>query len=197
VANVSPFFGPYVVTQPFMPGPGWLEPGHTGVDVVLQDGETISSGFTSGVLEERRNVGGFGNEAIIHLANGGELIFGHLARFLRGPGPIGAGTAFGLEGSSGYSTGKHVHFEEDVAGKPVNPTAALVSGYIGALPSAPGAITPILLTSPDPNATDPGAGVKAVADALTAGGFDAGQFLQTQVVALAVAAVVLIAVFKK
>jgi Peptidase family M23 len=149
------------------------------------------------VLEERQNVGGFGNEAILHVGNGVDLIFGHLARFLRGPGPITAGTLFGVEGSTGYSTGTHLHFEEDVAGKPVNPMNALMSGYVGALPSAPGAITPISLTSPDPNTTDPSAGIKTVADIVTAGGFDIGQFLQTQVVALAVAAVVLIAVFKK
>jgi hypothetical protein len=70
------------------------------------------------------------------------------------------------------------------------------AGYVGALPSAPGAITPISLTSPAP-AADPSAGIKTVADLITAGSLNTGQFLQSQVVALAVAAVVLLVLFKK
>ena len=54
---------------------------------------------------------------------------GHLNQILVKPGDrVSQGSAIGLEGSTGNSTGPHVHFEVRVNGTPVDPVSYLPSG---------------------------------------------------------------------
>jgi murein DD-endopeptidase MepM/ murein hydrolase activator NlpD len=75
---------------------------------------------------------GYGNHVVI--AHGGTLdtIYGHLDQIGVSPGDtVHRGQQIGLEGSTGYSTGPHLHFEVHVAGRLVDPGAYLVASLGG------------------------------------------------------------------
>jgi murein DD-endopeptidase MepM/ murein hydrolase activator NlpD len=58
------------------------------------------------------------------------VLYGHLEAFAAADGSaVAAGQVIGFEGSSGCSSGSHLHFEVDMHGKPVNPCALLPEGY--------------------------------------------------------------------
>jgi murein DD-endopeptidase MepM/ murein hydrolase activator NlpD len=66
--------------------------------------------------------GGFGRE--VQIAHGGGItsIYGHMSEIVAQPGSlVRAGQVIGYVGSSGLSTGPHVHFEVRQGGQPVNP----------------------------------------------------------------------------
>jgi murein DD-endopeptidase MepM/ murein hydrolase activator NlpD len=68
------------------------------------------------------------------IAHGGTLdtIYGHLDQIGVSPGDtVHRGQQIGLEGSTGYSTGPHLHFEVHVAGRLVDPGAYLVASLGG------------------------------------------------------------------
>jgi murein DD-endopeptidase MepM/ murein hydrolase activator NlpD len=62
---------------------------------------------------------------IVH-AGGFTTLYGHLSSWAVGDGvQVDKDTVIGYEGSTGNSTGPHVHFEIDLAGMPVDPLAYL------------------------------------------------------------------------
>jgi murein DD-endopeptidase MepM/ murein hydrolase activator NlpD len=66
--------------------------------------------------------GGYGRE--VQIAHGGGLtsIYGHMSEIATQPGSfVRAGQLIGYVGSSGLSTGPHLHFEVRQSGQPVNP----------------------------------------------------------------------------
>ena len=69
---------------------------------------------------------GYGRYVIIVHAGGFDSLYGHLANWAIPDGTqVSKGTIIGYEGSTGASTGPHVHFEIDLAGMPVDPLAYL------------------------------------------------------------------------
>ena len=142
----SPWFaGAGQITQGWRPGPGAYEPDHTGIDVALPVGTPIVAAW-SGNLEERVDPSGFGNYEILHPdnASGVAIVLGHLAEYLVGPGHVSAGQAVGLSGSTGWSTGPHLHFQENIGapasgygGRDVNPYPALTAGAPAAVGGTP------------------------------------------------------------
>jgi hypothetical protein len=65
---------------------------------------------------------GYGNCVVIRHHNGIETLYGHLSARLVKPGdPVNAGQIIGLGGSTGHSTGPHLHFETRFMGKAFNP----------------------------------------------------------------------------
>ena len=72
---------------------------------------------------------GYGNYVVLGHANGVTTLYGHLNQILVRPGDqVKQGDTLGLEGSTGYSTGPHVHFEVRLNGVPVDPLNYLPAG---------------------------------------------------------------------
>jgi len=72
---------------------------------------------------------GYGNYVVLAHRNGVATLYGHLAASLVKPGDsVVQGQPIGLEGSTGNSTGPHLHFEMRVSGQPVDPRPFLPPG---------------------------------------------------------------------
>jgi len=70
--------------------------------------------------------GGYGNATVIDHGGGMATLYGHQSRLGVTPGQhVTAGQIIGYIGSTGYSTGPHLHFEVRLAGNPVNPAPYL------------------------------------------------------------------------
>lgn len=94
---------------------------HRGVDIDLQRGDPVHAAF-DGMVRFAANSGGFGNVVIVRHYNGLETVYAHLWRIKVKPGDIVlAGQVLGLGGSTGHSTGTHLHFETRFRGVAVNP----------------------------------------------------------------------------
>ncbi|HEY0441083.1 MAG TPA: M23 family metallopeptidase, partial [Xanthobacteraceae bacterium] len=96
---------------------------HTGVDWSAPRGTPIfASG--SGVVERAGWEGGYGKQVRIRHAYGYETAYGHMTAFARGIAPgskVRQGQVIGYVGSTGLSTGAHVHYEILVNGRFVDP----------------------------------------------------------------------------
>ncbi|MCE3281059.1 MAG: LysM peptidoglycan-binding protein [Bacteroidetes bacterium] len=111
-----PFNGP--VTSGF----GWRDSTqHNGIDIDLNKGDKVSASF-DGMVRIAKKSGGFGNVVIIRHYNGLETVYAHLSKIKVKPGQVVvAGQIIGLGGSTGHSTGSHLHFEVRFKGVPINP----------------------------------------------------------------------------
>ncbi|STZ76991.1 M23 family metallopeptidase [Bergeriella denitrificans] len=98
---------------------------HTGIDYAAPSGTPIKAA-ADGVLTFKGWRGGYGNTVIIRHSNGVETLYGHMSAFSTAGGNVRAGEIIGYVGSTGQSTGPHLHYEARVNGQPVNPaTVAL------------------------------------------------------------------------
>ena len=95
---------------------------HQGVDIPLSVGEPIYAAFNGKVRYARYNTGGYGNLVIIRHDNGLETYYGHLSERMVEPNQwVEAGQIIGLGGSTGRSTGPHLHFETRYYGQSFDP----------------------------------------------------------------------------
>ena len=95
---------------------------HQGVDLVLKAGEPIYATFSGRVRISQYNKGGYGNLVIIRHDNGLETFYGHLSERMVEPNQwVEAGQVIGLGGSTGRSTGPHLHFETRYYGQSFDP----------------------------------------------------------------------------
>ncbi len=94
---------------------------HAGVDLKLDKGDPVHAAF-DGVVRMSRYYAGYGNCVVIRHFNGIETLYGHLSeRNVEVDQPVKAGDVIGLGGSTGRSTGNHLHFETRFQGRPFNP----------------------------------------------------------------------------
>lgn len=85
---------------------------HHGMDINLHTGDTVVSAFDGVVRYAQFNKSGFGNCVIVRHLNGLETIYGHLSKIDVEPNQfVYSGQPIGLGGSTGHSTGPHLHFE--------------------------------------------------------------------------------------
>ena len=85
---------------------------HPGVDLTLNTGDAVRSVWDGVVRYARPNSGGYGNLVIIRHYNGLETYYAHLSRFkVKENDTIVSGELIGLGGSTGRSSGPHLHFE--------------------------------------------------------------------------------------
>lgn len=97
---------------------------HKGIDIGLYTGDAIYAAF-DGIVRAALPVnmtGGYGNVLVIRHLNGLETYYGHLSRFIVKSGDIvKAGELIGYGGSTGRSTGPHLHFETRYMGQAFDP----------------------------------------------------------------------------
>ena len=95
---------------------------HTGIDLPYPKGTPVYATF-DGKVRLSDYVGGYGNLVIIRHANGLETFYGHLSQRKVNAGDwVSAGDIIGLGGSTGRSTGPHLHFETRYRGAAFDPS---------------------------------------------------------------------------
>jgi len=98
---------------------------HKGLDIRGRYGEVVKSTASGRVVMAGRR-GGYGNCVVINHGNGFETYYGHLSRILIKVGQqVKAGDKIGKIGSTGRSTGPHLHYEVHRYGKIINPRSFL------------------------------------------------------------------------
>lgn len=125
--NVTQYFGcTDLLGEPYNPScksRHW----HTGIDIGGPGGAPIlaaDSGIVSFAGGDPRI--GYGNYIIITHGNGYSTLYGHLSGFtVRSGQTIRRGAVIGYEGSTGFSTGPHLHFEVRYNGSYLDPLAYL------------------------------------------------------------------------
>ncbi|KKB07565.1 hypothetical protein VE26_12645 [Devosia chinhatensis] len=96
---------------------------HTGVDLAAPTGTPIYAGG-DGTITYYKWQSGYGNKIEIQHVNGYETAYGHLSRFVDGIGigtQVRQGQLIGYVGSTGQSTGPHLHYEIKINGNLVDP----------------------------------------------------------------------------
>ena len=102
---------------------------HAGVDLGAAYGTPIVAAADGRVVSAGRR-GGYGNEVAIAHGDGMQTLYGHMSRIAAQAGEmVRRGQVIGYVGSTGLSTGPHLHFEVTKNGRPINPlTAKFASG---------------------------------------------------------------------
>jgi murein DD-endopeptidase MepM/ murein hydrolase activator NlpD len=119
----------FAVTQGFGPTTLVLEPPlgpyphfHTGVDLAAPLGAPVMATADGVVVAVGHGALGYGNYVVIAHGGGIATLYGHLLQTNATVGQrVVRGQVIGLEGSSGYSTGPHLHFELRVNNQVVDP----------------------------------------------------------------------------
>ena len=94
---------------------------HTGLDIGAASGTKILA-VADGVVKYASPMGTYGNLVIISHGNGIETYYAHCSRILVSVGQqVSSGDNIALVGSTGNSTGPHLHLEVRINGSPVNP----------------------------------------------------------------------------
>lgn len=116
------------ITSPF----GWrihpvtgIGTGHTGLDIGAGYGTNVYAA-ESGTVIMSQVYGGYGNAVVIDHGGGISTLYGHNSSLLVSEGQhVSRGQVIALCGSTGISTGPHVHFEVRIYGNPVDPMGYL------------------------------------------------------------------------
>jgi murein DD-endopeptidase MepM/ murein hydrolase activator NlpD len=124
------------ISQGFGPSTYWFEPAygsyphfHTGIDMVEPFGSPVYAADDGVVALVGSSSTGYGNYVVIAHSGGLDTLYGHLSTAVVTVGQVVTqGQPVGLEGSTGNSTGAHLHFELRINQKPVDPTPYLPPG---------------------------------------------------------------------
>lgn len=98
---------------------------HTGVDYAAPQGTRILAASAGQVIYRGRE-GGYGNTVILRHDNGIETLYAHMSAFIDGVdvgSRVNIGDTIGLVGSTGRSTGPHLHYEVRIGGQHINPAS--------------------------------------------------------------------------
>lgn len=105
-------------------GPRWGR-AHSGVDLGAPLGAPVQAA-AGGQVKSSGPAGAYGNLVVIEHPDGTETRYAHLSSLAVRPGDVVArGQSVGQVGSTGRSTGPHLHFEVRVAGQAVDPLTRL------------------------------------------------------------------------
>jgi len=128
-------------TPSIWPAHGWLtgtfggrsdpftgEPGfHQGLDISTEKGQPVYA-TADGTVETASYTGDYGNLIVVRHGFGLSTRYGHLSKFAVKPGQeVKRGSVIGYVGSTGRSTGAHVHYEILANGQLLNPLKLLTA----------------------------------------------------------------------
>jgi murein DD-endopeptidase MepM/ murein hydrolase activator NlpD len=119
----------FTITQPFGPSSVTLEPPygpykhfHTGIDIAAPLGTPVMAAADGLVVAVGHGTSGYGNFVVVDHGAAIETLYGHLLQTNARVGDrVVRGQVIGLEGSTGFSTGPHVHFELRVNDQVIDP----------------------------------------------------------------------------
>lgn len=102
---------------------------HKGIDIPMDENTPIASAYDGVVERVDHDLFGYGNYVVINHGRV-ETRYAHLNRILVTPGQqvTGGKTIIGLCGSTGHSTGSHLHYELRIDGQPVDPVGKDLAG---------------------------------------------------------------------
>lgn len=94
---------------------------HNGLDLAAPTGTPVIAS-AGGRVSSAGWLNGYGNSVFVDHGDGVQTRYGHLNAITVAPGqPVTPGTVIGLVGSTGRSTGAHLHYEVRMHGRAVNP----------------------------------------------------------------------------
>ncbi len=95
---------------------------HSGIDIASKKGDPITPFMPGKVIYADEIFWGFGKHVIVDHGDNITSIYAHLDKIkVKKDQEVKPGDVIGLEGSTGWSTGNHLHFQVNVFGIPVNP----------------------------------------------------------------------------
>jgi murein DD-endopeptidase MepM/ murein hydrolase activator NlpD len=98
---------------------------HTGIDIATNQGDAVRAPADGIVLKAGLGTG-YGREVVVDHGHGVETLYAHLSGFAVIAGQdVHRGDILGYVGSSGHSTGPHLHYEVRIHDTPVNPSKYL------------------------------------------------------------------------
>ncbi|HST92675.1 MAG TPA: M23 family metallopeptidase [Brevundimonas sp.] len=110
--------------------PGQAVRNHEGVDIAAPQGTAVYVAAEGSVLRSGYDAGGYGRFVEIRHPNGMSTLYGHLSRLDVASGDrLSAGERIGLVGSTGRSTGPHLHFEVRRGGQQINPVKVMGQSF--------------------------------------------------------------------
>lgn len=126
---------------------------HAGVDLAITSGPGPVVAASAGTVVRAGPYGGLGNEVTLRHPNGVETLYGHMSKIdpaIKPGATVAEGQVLGTEGSTGHSTGPHVHFEVHVDGKPVDPLPFMTARHaaLGGTASSASSTTGVSLPAP-------------------------------------------------
>ncbi len=128
-AWVVPVHG-YRLTATFGETRRWSS-GHTGQDFAAPSGAPVRAAAAGEVVSAGWD-GAYGQLIVVRHADGSETWYAHLSSIHVSSGPVAAGTVIGAVGSTGNSSGPHLHFEvRPGGGDPVDPLSWLRAHGVG------------------------------------------------------------------
>lgn len=124
------------ISQPFGPSRLVLEPPyggyphfHTGIDLVEPFGSPVYAADDGVIALVGSSSSGYGRYVVIAHSGGLDTLYGHLSTTLVKVGQlVSQGQTIGLEGSTGNSTGPHLHFELRIKQQPIDAAPYLPQG---------------------------------------------------------------------
>ena len=124
--SIWPTFGWLTGTFGGRPDPFTGEPAfHQGLDISTEKGREVYA-TANGTVESAQYTGDYGNRIVVRHDFGLATRYGHLSRFSVKPGAsVRRGDVIGYVGSTGRSTGAHLHYEILANGKLINPLQLL------------------------------------------------------------------------
>jgi murein DD-endopeptidase MepM/ murein hydrolase activator NlpD len=93
---------------------------HQGIDISAGSGTPIHAA-KAGTVTFAGTMSGYGNVVVVTHSGGLSTLYAHQSRLAVSGGAVSQGQVIGYVGSTGHSTGPHLHFETRVGGTPQNP----------------------------------------------------------------------------